>query len=86
MSIFRAFARRIIRTKVLPGSIREARSVVWLISYRHSIRPDEAGVTFVHDQSAIAPEKSRLKSLGYVVTGIAPRPSAKSPPALSERA
>jgi hypothetical protein len=45
--------------------------VVWFVSYQHSLRPDEAGVKFVCDQSEAVAEKQRLESLGYLVTEVA---------------
>jgi hypothetical protein len=45
---------------------------VWFIAYRHSARPDEAGIKFVPSEAATAAEGLRLESLGYVVTRIAP--------------
>ena len=45
--------------------------MVWFISYRHSLRPDEAGVKFVCEQSEAIAEKRRLESRGYVVTQVA---------------
>jgi hypothetical protein len=47
--------------------------VDWFISYQHSLRPDEAGVKFVCDQTEAAAEKLRLESRGYVVSRIAQR-------------
>jgi hypothetical protein len=41
---------------------------VWFIAYRHSLRPDEAGVKFVLNEAATVLEGQRLVSIGYVVT------------------
>jgi hypothetical protein len=45
--------------------------MAWLILYQHPLRPDEAGVKSVRDQSAVAEERSRLESSGYVVVTVA---------------
>jgi hypothetical protein len=52
--------------------------MVWFVAYRHSLRPDEAGVKFVHDQSAAAAEKQDLESRGYVVARVAQSPHASA--------
>jgi hypothetical protein len=52
--------------------------MVWFVAYRHSLRPDEAGVKFVHDQSEAAAEKQDLESRGYVVARVAPSPHASA--------
>jgi hypothetical protein len=52
--------------------------MVWFISYQHSLRPDEAGVKFVGDQSAATAEKQDLESRGYVVTEVAQSPHASA--------
>jgi hypothetical protein len=48
--------------------------VAWFISYRHSLRTDEAGVKFVADRVAAIAEGQHLETLGYVVTRIAKSP------------
>jgi hypothetical protein len=45
--------------------------MVWLISYHHPLRPDEAGVKFVCDQTEAAAERLRLESRGYIVVKVA---------------
>jgi hypothetical protein len=50
--------------------------VVWFISYQHPLRPDEAGVKFVCDETEAALEKLRLESRGYVVGRVAQSPAA----------
>jgi hypothetical protein len=45
---------------------------VWFIAYHHSLRPDEAGVKFVHSEAEAVGEKERLESLDYIVTKIEP--------------
>jgi len=45
--------------------------VVWFISYRHSLRLDEAGIKLVCDQMEASAEKLRLESRGYIVTKVA---------------
>jgi hypothetical protein len=52
-------------------------TVAWFISYRHSLRPDEAGVKFVLDRATAIVEGQRLETLGYVVTRIAQSPVAE---------
>lgn len=44
--------------------------MAWLILYQHPLRPDEAGVKSVRDQSEVAEEKLRLESSGYVVVTV----------------
>jgi hypothetical protein len=55
--------------------------VAWFISYRHSLRPDEAGVKFVPDKAAAIAEGQHLETFGYVVTRIAESPHAVARPA-----
>ena len=52
--------------------------MVWFISYKHPLRPDDAGGKFVCDQSEAAAEKLRLESRGYVVTRVAQSPHASA--------
>jgi hypothetical protein len=47
--------------------------MVWFISYRHSLRLDEAGIKLVCDQMEVAAEKLRLESRGYVVSRVTQR-------------
>ena len=54
--------------------------MAWFISYRHSLRLDEAGVKFVTDHTEVAAEKQRLELLGYVVTDVARNPYARTHP------
>jgi hypothetical protein len=55
--------------------------MAWIIAYRHSGRPDEAGVKFVPDGTQAVAERARLESLGNVVTRIAEIPP-RSPAAI----
>jgi hypothetical protein len=50
---------------------------VWFIAYHHSLRPDEAGVKFAHNEAEAIPEKERLESRGYMVTKIEPTSKAR---------
>jgi hypothetical protein len=52
--------------------------VVWYISYRHSLRLDEAGVKLIPDQTETAGEKLRLEARGYIVSRIANKPTPAS--------
>jgi hypothetical protein len=45
---------------------------VWFITYRHAIRPNEAGIKFVHNEAATVTEVRHLEAVGYVITKIAP--------------
>jgi hypothetical protein len=45
---------------------------VWFIAYRHSARPDEAGIKFVPSEAATVAESRRLEALGYIITKVAP--------------
>jgi hypothetical protein len=56
----------------VPSCPLEARRVAWSVAYRHSIRTDEAGIKFLQQEAEAIDEERRLKSLGYVVTKIAP--------------
>jgi hypothetical protein len=77
MRRFRRFARRIIRV-TLARSVRGALPVVWFISYKHPLRPDEAGVKFVYDETEATAEKLRLEARGYVVGSVAQSPHASA--------
>jgi hypothetical protein len=44
---------------------------VWFITYRHPLRPGEAGVKFVGSEAEAIAEGQRLELLGYVVNKIA---------------
>ena len=50
--------------------------MAWLIACRHSRRPDEAGVKFIHNKEEAVVERRRLEALGYLVTKIAEVPSS----------
>ena len=52
--------------------------VVWFISYQHPLRPDEAGVKFLCDETEAAAEKLRLESRGYVVGRGAQSPAPRT--------
>lgn len=52
--------------------------MAWFISYRHSLRTDEAGVKFVGNYVDVVAEKQRLELLGYVVTDVARNPYART--------
>ena len=45
---------------------------MWFIAYHHSLRPEQAGVKFVHGETAAVAEREHLESLGYVVKKIEP--------------
>jgi len=45
--------------------------MAWLILYQHPLRPDEAGVKSVSDQSEVAEETLRLQAGGYDVVTVA---------------
>lgn len=45
--------------------------MAWLILYQHRLRPDEAGVKSIADQSEVAEETSRLEAGGYDVVTVA---------------
>jgi hypothetical protein len=44
---------------------------VWFIAYRHSLRPDEAGIKFVQSEAETIADRQRLEALGYVITSVA---------------
>jgi hypothetical protein len=50
---------------------------VWFITYRHSIRSDEAGIKFVRVEAEAIAEGQRLELLGYVITKIAQTSKAR---------
>jgi hypothetical protein len=50
---------------------------VWFIAYRHSLRPNETGIKFVHGEPEAISERQRLEALGYVITNIAPTSKAR---------
>jgi hypothetical protein len=50
---------------------------VWFIAYRHSLRPDEAGLKFVHEEAEAVAGGERLKAQGYVITKVAPTSQAR---------
>jgi hypothetical protein len=50
---------------------------MWFVTYRHSQRPDEAGIRFVHGEAAAIAEGQRLMALGCLVTKIAPTSKAR---------
>ena len=52
-------------------------SVVWFIAYRHSRRPDEAGIKFVPSEAETVIERLRLESHGYVITKVAQTSNAR---------
>jgi hypothetical protein len=45
---------------------------VWVVTYQHSLRRDEAGVKFVQSEAMAAAEAQRLESQGYTISGCAP--------------
>ena len=50
---------------------------VWFIAYRNPLRPDEAGLKFVHGEIEAMIEERRLEAQGYAVLRVLemlPRP------------
>jgi len=50
---------------------------VWFVAYRHSTRPDEAGIKFVQSEAEAIAEGRRLESLGFIVERIAQTSKAR---------
>jgi hypothetical protein len=50
---------------------------MWFIAYRHPLRPDEAGVKFVQDETASIAGIQQLAASGYVITSVAPTSKAR---------
>ena len=44
--------------------------MAWIIAYRHSLRPDEAGVKFLRSEAEAVAEGAWLEALGYIVERI----------------
>jgi hypothetical protein len=44
--------------------------MAWIIAYRHSHRPDEAGVKFLHSEAEAVAEGAWLEGLGYIIERI----------------
>ena len=45
---------------------------MWFIAYRHSLRPDEAGIRFVQSKDATFIHARDLEAAGYIITNVAP--------------
>jgi hypothetical protein len=56
----------------------EASPVTLTILYRHSKRPDEAGMAIVADKEEAVAMKDQLEKQGFVVTKITTTPLAKA--------
>lgn len=50
---------------------------MWVITFKHSTRPNEGGVKFVENEAATVPYREELEASGYVIKRIGPTSKAR---------
>jgi hypothetical protein len=50
---------------------------MWVITFKHSSRPDEGGIKFVENEAATVAYSQELEASGYVIKSIAPTSKAR---------